>query len=251
MTSFTKELVKIKHHGREIYGVSYMPAGKHKCPVVIFSHGFNGIGEDFAAISEFLAQNGIGAYCFDFCGGSVRSKSDLKTIEMTLFTEKEDLSAVLEHVKRWEWVDAGHIFLFGGSMGGLISALVADEYLKDIQGLLLLFPALGIADRWNERFPTLESIPETFELWGVPLGKRFFETLHGYDVFDHIGKYANKVLIFHGDQDDIVSLEYGERAARIYPNASLKVFPGEGHGFSEAGNAEVARMTCEWVKEQG
>lgn len=119
MSSYQKQMVKIKHHGREIYGVSYMPNRKEKCPVVIFSHGFNGTNEDFAMNSEYLAQNGVGAYCYDFCGGSVNSKSDLKTTQMSIFTEKEDLCAVIENIKTWENVDLDYIFLFGGSQGGV------------------------------------------------------------------------------------------------------------------------------------
>lgn len=251
MGGYQKLISNIKHHGREIYGVSYRPDGNAKYPMVIFSHGFNGIHEDFDKMSSYLAEKGVGSYCFDFCGGSIRSKSDLKTTEMTLFTEQEDLSAIIESVKQWDWIDKERIFLFGGSMGGLISALVADVYREDIKGLLLLFPALGIADQWNNVFPTLESIPDEHELWGVPLGKAFFATILGYDVFEHIGKYDKEVLIFHGDQDDIASIEYGKKASELYPRARIEVFSGEGHGFTEAGNARVTEMTYAFVKANG
>ncbi|WP_197276394.1 S9 family peptidase [Bacillus sp. JCM 19034] len=248
MSNFIKNVLKIKHHGREIYGVSYMPNNGKKSPVVIFSHGFNGTNADFAMNSEYLASNGVGAFCFDFCGGSVHTKSDLKTTEMSIFTEKEDLCAVIDTVRDWENVDRDNIFLFGGSQGGLVTALAAEEYIDYIKGILLLFPAFGIPDNWNEKFPTLDSIPDTWEIWGVTLGRIFFESIHGYNVFEHIGKYDKNVLIFHGDQDEIVSLEYGKRAAKLYPHARIEVFPGEGHGFSEAGNAKVAEMTYEFVK---
>ncbi|WP_240469387.1 alpha/beta hydrolase family protein [Gracilibacillus thailandensis] len=242
-------MIKIKHHGREIHGIFYMPNNKKKCPVVIFSHGFNGTYKDFAMNSDYLAQNEIGAICFDFCGGSVNSKSDLKSYEMSIFTEKEDLCAIVETIRKWENVDAENIFLFGGSQGGLVSALVADEYVEEIRGLLLLFPALCIADDWNKRFPTLESIPDIHEVWGVRLGRIFFESIHQYNVFDHIGKFDKNVFIFHGDEDDVVALEYGERAARLYPYARMEVFPGEGHGFSEAGNHRVIELTYEFVRD--
>lgn len=248
MDKCIKKVVKINHHNREIYGVSYLPTNKDKYPVVIFSHGFNGTNADFVMNSESLAANGIGAYCFDFCGGSVNSKSDLKTSEMTLFTEKEDLCAVIDAIKNWENVDSDNIFLFGASQGGLVTALVADECADQIKGILLLFPALCIADDWNRNFPTLESIPDEHDLWGVTLGRVFFETIHGYDVFKNIGKFNKNVLIFHGDQDEIVALEYGKRAAKLYKNAEIEVFQGEGHGFSEAGNKKVAEMTYEFVK---
>ncbi|WP_067844049.1 alpha/beta hydrolase family protein [Amphibacillus sediminis] len=248
MKTYNKKVVKIKHHGRTIYGVSYMPENTKKCPVVIFCHGFNGTNKDFAMHSEYLALNGIASFCFDFCGGSVNSNSDLSTTEMSLFTEKEDLCAVIEYIKQWDLIDSHHIFLFGGSQGRAVVALVAEEYKEDIKGILLLFPAFCIPDNWNEVFPTLDSIPDTHEVWGVPLGRVYFETIHGFDIFNHIGKFDKDILIFHGDQDEIVPLMYGEKAAKIYPNAEIEIFQGEGHGFSEPGNRRVIMMTHEFVK---
>lgn len=244
-----KEEKRIYGNSREIYGVLYTPRDVVKSPIVIFSHGFNGTSNDFEEIASCLTEIGVAAYCFDFCGGSVNTKSDLNTTEMTLFTEKEDLIAVIENVKTWENIDPERIFLFGGSQGGLITSLVADEYIDAIRGILLLFPAYCIADDWNLRFPTLESIPETHELWGVQLGRAYFATIHGYDIFKHIGKFNKNVLIFHGDKDSIVDVDYGIRASKLYPNAVIEIFEGEEHGFSDKGNKKVTEMTCAFVKE--
>lgn len=248
MGKYIEKVVEIVHHGRKIYGVSYLPNLDSKAPIVIFSHGYNGSYAHSKQQCESLAQVGIGAYCFDFCGGSVQSKSELKTTDMTLFTEKEDLNAVIDAVKTWEQVDADRIFLFGASQGGLISALVADERPDDIQGLILLFPALCIPANWNERFLTLESIPDTLELWGMTLGRVFFETIHGYDSFNHIGKYNKGVLMLQGDRDDIVALRDSERAAAMYSQAELVIFEGEGHGFTEEGNQRVIELTEQFLQ---
>lgn len=247
MNEIIKNVITIEHHGREIYGVSYMPKDAEKCPVVIFSHGYNGTNADFIMNGEHLASHGVGAFCFDFCGGSVNSKSGLKTTEMTLFTEKEDLHAVIDHVQKWDNADTDNLFLFGASQGGLVSALTAEERKEDIKGMLLLFPAFCIADDWNKRYPTLEEIPDSHELWGMTLGRPFFESIHSYDVFEHIGKFDKNVLIFHGDQDPVVSLDWSKQALKLYPQINLEVFPGEGHGFSEAGNKRVAEMTLRAV----
>jgi len=125
--NFTKNIVKIKHRAREIYAVSYLPINQKKYPMVIFSHGFNGTHAEFIKNSEYLASNGVGAVCFDFCGGSIHSKSDCKTSEMTIFTEVEDLSAVVDEVSSWKKVNQEQVYLFGGSQGGFVSALVAAK----------------------------------------------------------------------------------------------------------------------------
>lgn len=91
----TTKDITIRHHNRNISGRLYLPQ-MDKCPMVILSHGFNGSGDDFTEYAKVLVGNKIGACTFDFCGGSLRSKSDLSTTEMTVFTEKEDLLAVID-----------------------------------------------------------------------------------------------------------------------------------------------------------
>ena len=68
--------------------------------MVIMSHGFNGCGDDFKEYAKILTKNEIGVLTYDFCGGSLHSKSDLSTTEMTVFTAKEDLLAVIDFVTR-------------------------------------------------------------------------------------------------------------------------------------------------------
>ncbi len=243
------ELLRIPHHNRELVGDFYLPETDTPCPIVIFSHGFNGSGKDFSMNSRLLAEHNIAAFSYDFCGGSVNARSSMATTSMTIFTEMEDLCAVIDFMKKDSRIDENNIFLFGASQGGFVSALTADERPKDIRGLLLLYPALCIPDDWNQRFPKLSDIPETLELWDMTLGYPFFASLHDFHTFDHIGKFHRNVLVIHGDLDEIVASEYAEKLPAIYAHASLEVFPGEGHGFSDAGNQRVAEMTLTFVGE--
>ena len=100
----TTKDITIRHHNRNISGRLYLPQ-TNKCPMVILSHGFNGSGDDFTEYAKVLVENGIGACIFDFCGGSLRSKSDLSTTEMTVFTEKEDLLAVIDFAEKQQNTD--------------------------------------------------------------------------------------------------------------------------------------------------
>lgn len=242
------ENMVVTHHGRDIAGRLYFPENDN-FPMVIFSHGFNGSGDNFLDYAGRLAEHGIGVCTFDFCGCSLHSKSGLVTTEMTVFTEKEDLFAVIDAVGRRQEVDSGRVFLFGESMGGLVSALAAEERSHEIKGMILLYPALCVADDWNEKFPDVDDIPDRYQIWEVPLGKCFFETLHGFDVFKNIGKYSGRVLFLHGDKDDIVPFAYSEKANAIYPHSSLRIFPGEGHGFSDNGRRQVIHRVIDFVRE--
>lgn len=243
------ELLTILHHNRELVGDFYFPDNDTPSPLVIFSHGYNGSGKDFILNAHLLSEHNIAAFCYDFCGGSVNARSSMETSNMTIFTEMEDLCAVLDFLKKDPMIDENNIFLFGASQGGFISALVAEQRTEDIQGLLLLYPALCIPDDWNNRFPDISDIPDSLELWGMKLGHDFFVALHGFKTSDHIGNYPREVLVMHGSEDKVVAKAYVDKLPSIYPHAVLELFPGEGHGFTKAGNQRVAQMTLDFIEK--
>ena len=168
----------IQENNREIYGKLHYPADEGVYPAIIMSHGYNGCHADFPYESLQLAKSGFVVCTYDFCGGSVKSKSSGKTEDMTIFTEKEDLHAVIDFVRGQEFVEESKLFLMGGSQGGLVTSLVAEEVEDLVSGMILYFPALNIPADWREHFKTVEDIPETFELWGMKLGRNFFLSIH-------------------------------------------------------------------------
>lgn len=240
--------VKILHHGRRTDGVLYLPDNAENAPAVVLCHGYNGAKHDFDRGARFLAENGVAALSIAFSGGSTRDESGFPTTDMTLFTEREDALAALDFLREHPVVDARRVHLFGGSMGGLVSVLAAQERPEDIAGLGLLFPALGIPDNWNARFPQESDIPETVEFWGMTLGRGFFISLRGLDAYARMGEFTKPVIILQGDADPICSMEGARRAEALYPDAALTVFPGEGHGFTPEADAEVFRLLLRMIQ---
>lgn len=244
-----EDIITIKHHDRDIVGNSFLPEIEVEVPLVIFSHGYNGSGEDFRELAVRLTAENIGAVCYDFCGGATDTRSSLATTEMTLFSEQEDLVAVIDHVKKWFNVDTEKIFLFGGSQGGGVTALTAEEKADEIRGIILLYPAFCIAENWREKFPTLTAIPQEYTLWGMKLGGDFFRSIHDFYVFDHIGTFSNEVLLLHGTSDDVVPWTDSQKADKLYQKSELVLFKGEKHGFSDRGVDEVFQRTLTFVKQ--
>lgn len=239
----------IEYEDKKIYGRVYSPQVDSKVPIVIFSHGYNGTSDSFDLYGEFLASNGIAAYCFDFCGGSVNSRSSLKTTEMTVFTEINDLKAVIENIKDWINIDKNNIFLFGESQGGFVTALTVEDYIEEIRGVILLYPAFCIPDNWTEKYKDIYSIPKEVPFWGMTLGEEFIKAIYDFNIKKHIGKYENNILILHGDKDVIVPEKYSLDIAKEYKNSNVVIFPGEEHGFSEEGSKEVMNMVVKFVNE--
>ncbi len=246
--TFNTEEIMISNGIRRIFGKLYIPEGEEKCPAVILSHGYNGTHADFARECEYFASNGMIALAYDFCGGSVNSRSSGKSTDMTIFTEKEDLMCVLDYITGMDRADSNHIFLMGGSQGGLVTALAGAECKNKVRGLILYYPAFCIPDNWRENYPTQELIPETVDFWGLTLGKEFFMSIRTLEPYRIIGDFDKDVLIIHGDEDAIVPLSYSLKAREIYENAALVILPKEAHGFSPERGVEAAEMALLFIK---
>ena len=242
---------------QKIYGYIYkkVKAGE-KAPAVILSHSSSLTHEAMKDYARAIADKGYVAYCFDFCGGSSQSKSDGSTDDMTVFTEVDDLKAVIDDICRLPEVDADNVFLLGSSQGGLVSALTAEELAQRIKGLILFYPAFNIPEmvkmfagfmgggswgggswgggnwgNWGD-----------FGDWGdfgnmgdmFSMSETYINAIKDYDVWSHIGGFDRQVLILHGTQDIIVPISNSEKAVTIYPHATLQRIEGANHGFNEA-----------------
>ena len=229
---YKRQELYAEHNGNRIYGVIYIPqnAGT-QMPAVIFSHGFGGNYQVGTQYAEDLAARGYVVYCFDFCGGSPRSKSDGSALEMSIFTEQADLEAVMNMMCRLDYVDENNLFLMGTSQGGAVSAITAAANPDKVQGAVLLYPAFVLVDSAKELFASVDEIPESYYHMWMTVGKTYFENLLDYDIYEAISDYEKDILLIHGDEDNIVPLAYSERAVKAYSFATLEIIPGAGHGF--------------------
>lgn len=235
----------IENGGRRIYGIISKPQSTgHKQPVAIIAHGFNGTHAYGRTYFKTLNDLGYQCYAFDFPCGSINSRSDSNTLNMSVLDEQGDLEAIVRYFRQQPDVDAGRIVLIGESQGGFVSAMTAASIPQDIDRLVLVYPALCIPENWNTRYPRVADIPDTTRLWNVPLGRRFFMELRDIDVFNTIKKFRKPVLVVQGDADAVVSMEDSRRAVKLYEDASLYVIPGAGHGFSPA----EQRLSLEQIK---
>ena len=220
---YTIEEQYVYKNEQKIYGKLYTPVEqKENYPLVILSHSAFLTGDSLKSYAKEFANRGYMAYTFDFCGGSPSSKSDGNIKNMTIFSEVDDLKAVINAFKNNEKIDLENIYLFGTSQGGLVSAITANDYNEYINGLILLYPAFNIPDQVKD---------SSYSSY-MPMGEAYFETLKDYNPYEHIANFKKDVIIIHGDSDTTVSLDYSKKANETYENSTLYVIKGAGHGFN-------------------
>lgn len=249
---YTSKEISCNIGSQSIYGVAYIPEKDGKLPLVIFAHELcntHTAGIDYA---ERLAAAGIAAYTFDFRGGSAGSQSDGKTTEMPIMTEADDLNAVINCAKDWDFVDSEKIVLLGGSQGGAAAAVTAARSEDEIAGLVLLYPAFVAYDEVHAQFDSLEDVPDEFNFLGwIRVGKNYVSDIWDYDNYGEMKNYKKPVLLIHGDRDSTVDVSYSERAAESYPDAALYVIKGAGHGFYGGSFEEAIQYIFSYLMEIG
>ena len=237
---------------QKIFGVMYQPKETTgPLPTVVLAHSSSLTHAAMSGYALAIAQMGYAAYCFDFCGGSSQSRSDGSTEEMTIFTEVEDLRAVVDTLRTKPYVEASKLYLLGSSQGGLVSALLADERTDDFAGMILFYPAFNIPELINQ----LGSLGDwgSWGDWGdsggfsgmggmMSMSEAYINSVKDFDVWSHIGKFSKPVCIIHGTKDIIVPISNSEKAVGLYPNATLNAIEGANHGFNAANLGSIGSL---------
>jgi hypothetical protein len=237
--AYRVEQVSCTSAGNKLFGEAFIPVAPGKHPVVIMSHGYGATNTGFYSLASKLAKEGYVCYCYDFAGGSARSRSEGRTQDMSIFTEKQNLMDVVDMVRGWSYADSGNIFLLGESQGGCVSAITAPDVREKINSILLIYPALCIPDDCYALYPTVADVPETVNFMGMEIGKAYYENLFGYDIYKDIARYQGEVLIVHGTNDSLVKPEYSAKASNVYENCELHLIFGAGHGFRSPEQADL------------
>lgn len=240
------EEMKINASMGELYGILTLPEGEGPVPLIILSHGFGGNHAGNQDYADYFVSQGFATFNFDFCGGGWGSKSAGTMLDMTVLTEAEDLNAVIDHFKDDPRFSC--ILLWGASQGGFVSAYVSAQRPEDVKAIVLEFPAIVLQDDAKARANADGTFPETSHVMGTTISHKYNEAAVSFDLYEHITAYTGPVLILHGDADRIVPLRYSQKAAEVYENAELIVYPGQGHGFTGQARDDAKVAETDFLK---
>lgn len=244
--SYHTETMELDTENGRLHTVLYIPeSGASVYPAVIFSHGYGDTNHGGQAYAQALASQGYLAVCFDFRGGGPGSQSDGSPLETTIFTEQQDLEAEIAMLRARSDVDEQYIFLLGNSQGGVVSALTAAAHPDWVCAMTLSSPAFSLADDARKFFGSADEIPEQYFHLLMNVGRNYFASVYDFDPIDAAKSYPGDVLIFHGNRDTLVPIDYSRRAAESFPNAMLQVLSGEGHMYS----GQAVRQTIDSISD--
>ena len=220
--------------------------------IIIMSHGFNYDRHEknnkFDKIATSLNKAGYNILTYDFSGSGESDDSPL-----TISNYTDDLKSVIEFVKN---KGLKEIVLFGASLGGLISFLSYDKYIRAI--ICLAPPTDKAASDWRNRNFSIEELREfirngqiSYKSKGlrdrIIIDKQYLLDREEINQKGLLKNIICPVLIFHADNDSYVPLEVSKNAVKIIgDNAELYIIKGAGHAFLE--NIDVvADKTINWL----
>jgi len=241
VTEYTVSDLDCVSNGNRMWGEVYMPKGvKGKVPLVIIGHGYNSSWRETRPYAEALASRGVAAVIFDFCGGSMNSRSEGLTTEMSVFTESEDMVAIMDASKKWKGIDQKRIVIMGCSQGGLVACITGSAHPDRVNSMILIYPGLNIGYDAHNRHPKEAIHSEKFNLMGLEISHVFYDKLMDYDVFEDIKKFDNPVVAIYGDRDGVTALNAMEKADASFEQFETRVISQGTHGFPNPAHLKQA-----------
>ena len=227
-------------NGKDIYARAFVPDVEGRVPLVIFSHGLGANVEHEEEVQKTLAKAGIAVFSLEFAGGSSSAApmSEGLTTEMSVLTEVQNLKDAIRIASGLEYADPQKIYLMGSSQGGLVTALTAEE-VTNIAGLFLFYPAFSLPDDIRSSFPKLEEVPETFNLLGTRIGKKYITDIYDMDPYANLDELTMPVHIYHGKDDNIVPLTASQKAMKRLKDARLTTLEDTGHALTPEQQAQI------------
>ena len=238
--TYTVKEYDFDSNGKDIYARAFVPDASGRVPLVIFSHGLGANVEHEEEVQKTLAKAGIAVFSFEFAGGSSSSApmSEGLTTEMSVLTEVQNLKDAIRIASGLEYADPQKIYLMGSSQGGLVTALTAEE-VTNIAGLFLFYPAFSLPDDIRSSFPKLDEVPETFNLLGTKIGKKYITDIYDMDPYANLEKLGMPVHIYHGKDDNIVPITASQKTMKRLKDARLTTLEDTGHALTPEQQAQI------------
>jgi fermentation-respiration switch protein FrsA (DUF1100 family) len=211
----------VTEDGRRLHAW-YVPA-RGSGPMLLWSHGNAGNIDSRRDVLLALAARGLGVLAYDYRG---YGRSDGSPSERGVYLDAT--AAFDSEVARG--TDSTTIVCFGESVGGAVSIEVATR--RRCGAVIVVSTFTRLADVARRHYGPLGSIA----------GNRF-------DSLGRISRVSAPILVAHGDQDEIVPFELGERLFAAAPGPK-RFFRVSGADHNDAlGRAVLLDAIAQFARE--
>ena len=235
---YRTEKLCVEYDGISLYGKALIPDGNGPFPTAIYAHGAESDYKADMTTLKSLAMSGVACYTFDFYGWTDRSTGPQgarwfhdvprgvdDSYEKKVLQQVEDLNAVIEATKGWDFVDTSRLYLVGSSMGGATVATAAVTHSDDICGIVLEYPAINLNPDAMVSGASLDA-----------------------------NGYTGPVLILQGTKDVIVPMEMSQNLTAHYntlrdAHAELIIYEGQPHVFTGKYKVLAAKEIYRFLEE--
>lgn len=200
----------------------FIPHPQASATMVWFHGNAGNISDRVDNIKLLHDKTRISIFIFDYRG---YGRSPGSSSEATTYLDGE---AAMEFVRAQLKVESKNLVIFGRSLGAAVAAEIATRH--DSRAVILESPFVSIREMAKVILPAL------------PIASLFSAK---FDVVDKVGKINTPLLVLHGDQDEIIPYEQGQRvfAAAREPKRFYSI-KGAGHNdtFIAGGNAYYEQL---------
>jgi len=183
-----ESVVYTSSNGHKLNGWMMKPKGQQPAVTILHLHGNAGfLLSQYGAMSPLL-KNGFQVFVFDYSGFGF---SEGKATKKNVLT---DALSTLDYVKGRGDVKGTKLVLYGQSLGGHLSAVVAAQREKDIDALVI-----------EGAFSSHKDIGAAT----VPVLGRIF-VKQGYSAKRSIKNYHKPLLVIHSTEDEVIPFKMGQ-----------------------------------------
>lgn len=220
--------------------------------IVIWMHGISVNKDEYLGFFRegalYLAHSGIASIRFDFRG---HGESSGNSLDFSIVGQNLDVNAVIDYTYKKFANTKARLHLVGASFGAPPAIFAGVRYPDAIKSITLISPVLSYKRTFLE--PETEWAAEIFsesqfqnldkqgkllfdrEFW---IHRRLVEEMRIVRPDVDLSELKQPVLVFHGDQDSMVSYDITAQICRGISNLRLVTMPGIDHGFMLGGDEE-------------
>lgn len=244
--------VTIPDDGIRLSAVLERPDGQPR-PLVIVLHGFTSAKNRPHTLTacEAMREAGFSTLRMDLYG---HGDSDGEFCNHTLAKWISNTMATIDWARRQDFVTG--VWLSGHSQGGLTAALAAGMEPDHVRGLILRAPAFMIPRCAREgnllgfAFDPLHVPDEIRVIKDLALNGNYIRVAQTVYAEEAARRFPGRVLILHGEEDDVVPPSESAEVAGLYRHCRLEMIPDETHHFDRHPE-RMREIIRDWLEQVG